>query len=63
MRLPVESTGNMQETTDAWRFAGLTALGLELTDSGFHFSVLSEFRSRLIEGKVEHLLFEKMLLR
>jgi hypothetical protein len=30
--------------------------------SGFDFSVLSEFRSRLIEGHVESLLFETMLL-
>ena len=37
------------------------ALGLELTDPGFNFSVLSEFRSRLVEGRAESLLFEKML--
>jgi transposase len=36
-----------------WKYA----LGLELTDAGFDFSVLSEFRSRLIEGAAEtHLL-------
>ncbi len=40
-----------------WKYA----LGLELTNPGFNFSVLSEFRERLIEGKAEHLLFEKML--
>jgi transposase len=40
-----------------WKYA----LGLELEDRGFDFSVLSEFRSRLIEGKREHLLFEAML--
>ena len=28
-------------------------LGLELTDPGFDFSVLSEFRSRLIKGGAE----------
>ena len=36
-------------------------LGLELTDGGFDFTVLSEFRSRLIDGEVEHLLLEKLL--
>lgn len=36
-------------------------LALELDDSGFDFSVLSEFRSRLIEGGAEQLLFETML--
>jgi transposase len=36
-------------------------LGLELTDAGFDFSVLSEFRKRLIEGKVEHLLLDRLL--
>lgn len=36
-------------------------LGLELTDAGFDFSVLSEFRQRLIEGKAEHLLLERLL--
>lgn len=37
-------------------------LGLELTDEGFDFSVLSEFRKRLIENKQEHLLLDKLLL-
>jgi transposase len=36
-------------------------LALELTDSGFNFSVLSEFRGRLIEGKAERLLLDRML--
>jgi len=40
-----------------WKYA----LGLELEDRGFHFSVLSEFRSRLIEGNAEYVLFEAML--
>ena len=40
-----------------WKYA----LGLELTDPGFHYSVLSEFRSRLIEGNAEHLVLETML--
>src|ERR687888_2621002 len=36
-------------------------LGLELTDPGFDFSVLSEFRSRLLAGHAEALLLEKLL--
>ena len=36
-------------------------LGLELTDSGFDYSVLSEFRSRLLAGKKEALLLDKLL--
>ena len=36
-------------------------LGLELTDSGFDFSVLSEFRSRLLAGKSETILLDKLL--
>jgi transposase len=40
-----------------WKYA----LGLELTDPGFDYSVLSEFRMRLIGGGVEHLLLETML--
>jgi len=40
-----------------WKYA----LGLELEDRGFDFSVLSEFRSRLIAGEREYVLFETML--
>jgi transposase len=36
-------------------------LGLELTDAGFDFSVLSEFRSRLIAGGAEERLFDTLL--
>jgi transposase len=42
-----------------WKYA----LGLELTDPGFHFSVLTEFRARLVAGGVEHLLLDTMLER
>ena len=42
-----------------WKYV----LGLELTDPGFDFSVLSEFRDRLLEGGAEQLLLEKMLER
>ena len=38
-------------------------LGLELTDAGFDFSVLSEFRTRLLQGGVEAVLLEKILDR
>jgi len=40
-----------------WKYA----LGLDLTDPGFDFSVLSEFRARLIGGAAEHLLLERLL--
>ncbi|KQT60021.1 hypothetical protein ASG54_08530 [Aureimonas sp. Leaf460] len=42
-----------------WKYA----LGLELTDPGFHFSVLTEFRARLVAGGAEHLLLNRMLDR
>jgi len=42
-----------------WKYA----LGLDLTDSGFHFSVLTEFRARLIAGRAEHRLLDTMLER
>jgi transposase len=38
-------------------------LGLKLDDPGFDFSVLSEFRQRLIEGKAETVLLDKLLER
>jgi transposase len=40
-----------------WKYA----LGLELTDPGFHSSVLSEFRSRLIDGAAEERLLNRVL--
>jgi transposase len=40
-----------------WKYA----LGLELTDPGFDFSVLSEFRDRLIEGQAVQKLLDTML--
>lgn len=42
-----------------WKYA----LGLELIDPGFHFSVLTEFRSRLVAGGAEDLLLDRMLER
>jgi len=40
-----------------WKYA----LGLELRDAGFHFSVLSDFRMRLIEGEALERLLTRML--
>src|SRR3712207_5329608 len=42
-----------------WKYA----LGLRLTDPGFHFSVLAKFSARLVAGQAEHLLLDKMLER
>ena len=38
-------------------------LSLDLTDPGFDFSVLSEFRDRLLVGSAEELLLDKLLER
>jgi transposase len=40
-----------------WKYA----LGLALTDPGFDFSVLSEFRARLVDGEAEQLLLDALL--
>jgi len=40
-----------------WKYA----LGLELTDPGFDFSALSEFRTRLLAGGAEQLLLDRLL--
>jgi transposase len=40
-----------------WKYA----LHLPLEDEGFDFSVLSEFRDRLIEGKAEKRVFDKLV--
>jgi transposase len=40
-----------------WKYA----LGLELTDPGFDFSVRSEFRTRLVEGSAERRVFTRVL--
>ena len=37
-----------------WKYA----LGLELTDAGFDYSVLSEFRARLVAGSAEERLLD-----
>jgi transposase len=40
-----------------WKYA----LSLELDDPGFHFSVLTEFRARLVAGHAKYLLLDRML--
>ena len=40
-----------------WKYA----MGLELTDEGFDFSLLSEFRTRLLQNGAEQRLFETLL--
>ena len=42
-----------------WKYA----LALELTDSGFDRTVLSEFRSRLVAGAAELVLLDKLLTK
>jgi transposase len=42
-----------------WKYA----LSLELADPGFHFSVLTEFRARLVAGCMEQFLLDRMLER
>ena len=42
-----------------WKYA----LSLELSDPGFDFSLLSEFRQRLLRGKAEQRLLDKLLER
>ena len=39
-----------------WKYA----LALELTDPGFDHTVLSEFRARLVEGRIEQLLLDPL---
>ena len=38
-------------------------LGLDLTDPGFDFSILSDFRARLISGQAEQRIFEGLVSR
>src|SRR5579864_9319571 len=40
-----------------WKYS----LGLELTDPGFDFSLLSEFRLRLLDNQKETLMFDRLL--
>jgi transposase len=40
-----------------WKYS----LGLDLTDAGFDFSLLSEFRQRLVEEEAERLVLDRLL--
>src|SRR5262249_51694595 len=40
-----------------WKYA----LGLELSDPGFDYSVLCDFRARLVQGSAEHRLLDVLL--
>ena len=42
------------------RLAWTYLLGLELTDPGFHVSILSDVRARLVAGGTEHLLLDAL---
>jgi transposase len=56
-RLTDRQTADAIRTRIDWKYL----LCLELTDSGFHHTVLSEFRTRLITGEAEALILEKLL--
>ena len=55
--LPDRQAADAVRSRIDWKYA----LGLELTDSGFDASVLSEFRDRLLTGDPTTLLLERML--
>jgi len=42
-----------------WKYA----LALDLSDEGFHYSALSEFRTRLVHGGIERVLLDRLLER
>ena len=48
---------NMVRSRLDWKYL----LGLELTDSGFDYSVLAEYRGRLLAGEAEKLLLDRLL--
>jgi transposase len=51
-----QAADQVRAITD-WKYA----LGLELTNEGFDYSILSEFLSRLIAGGRSHQLLDEML--
>jgi transposase len=55
--LPDRQAADAVRSRIDWKYA----LGIELTDPGFDFSVLSEFRSRLLQGKAEQQLLDTVL--
>ena len=55
--LPDRQAADAVRSRIDWKYA----LGLELTDPGFDYSVLSEFRSRLVQGEAEQRLLDTVL--
>jgi transposase len=55
--LPDRQAADAVRSRIDWKYL----LGLELTDPGFDYSVLSEFRSRLITGEATNLLLDHLL--
>jgi|SRR5579862_4326897 len=55
--LPDRQAADAVRSRIDWKYA----LGLDLTDPGFDYSVLSEFRTRLLQGEAEHRLLETVL--
>ena len=58
-RLPDRQAADAVRDRLAWKYL----LGLELTDTGFDFSILSDFRARLVAGGAEQLLLDALLDR
>jgi transposase len=58
-RLSDRDAAEAVRTRIDWKYL----LGLELSDPGFDYSILSRFRDRLIEGHAEMLLLERFLER
>src|SRR5688572_47622 len=58
-RLPDRQAADAVRSRIDWKYL----LGLELTDPGFDFSVLCEFRTRLLAGAAGERLLEKLLGR
>jgi transposase len=56
-RLSDEQAADAVRSRIDWKYL----LALPLTDAGFDASVLSEFRSRLVAGNAEYLLFDTLL--
>ena len=57
--LPDRQAADAVRSRIDWKYL----LGLELSDPGFDFSVLSEFRDRLLQGGAEELLLDNLLER
>ncbi|NIV30193.1 MAG: hypothetical protein GWN58_12060 [Anaerolineae bacterium] len=58
-RLPDRSAADAVRGRIDWKYL----LGLELTDAGFHYSVLSDFRKRVLKGGAERQLLDALLDR